>query len=98
MARTNHTFRSSASAGQGARCSNSGRHSVRRLVIAAAIVYDAKAKLKGSKRLTFKKASQKSTLSLATKKWKTGRYTFVLQFTDANGTPGPVVVTQLRIT
>ena len=60
-------------------------------------VYDAKAKLKGAKVLTFTKANQRSTLSLATKRWKTGRYTFVLQFTDANGTPGPVVVTQLRI-
>ena len=61
-------------------------------------VYDAKAKLKSSKLVTFKQANQKSTLTVATKKWKTGRYTFVLQFTDANGTPGPVVVTQLRIT
>jgi hypothetical protein len=61
-------------------------------------VYDAKAKLKGMKLLTFTKANQKATLTLVTKKWKKGRYTFVLQFKATNGTPGPVVLQQLRIT
>jgi hypothetical protein len=61
-------------------------------------VFDAKAKLKGAKLVTFKQASQKATVSLATKKWKKGRYTFVLQFTDANGVAGPVTLQQLRIT
>jgi hypothetical protein len=61
-------------------------------------VYDASAKLKGTKAVTFAKANQKATLTLATKKWKRGRYTFVLQFAAANGTPGPIVVQQLRIT
>jgi hypothetical protein len=32
-------------------------------------------------------------LSLATKKWKKGRYTFVLQFKATIGTPGPVAAT-----
>jgi hypothetical protein len=31
------------------------------------------------------------------KKWAKGRYTVVLQFTDATGTPGPVALQPLRI-
>ena len=47
--------------------------------------------------LTFATANARATLTLATRKWPKGRYTVVLQFTDAAGSPGPVVLQPLRL-
>jgi hypothetical protein len=60
-------------------------------------VLNASSKQKASVMLSFAAADSKATLTLATKKWPKGRYTVVLQFTDAAGSPGPVVLSPLRI-
>jgi PKD repeat protein len=60
-------------------------------------ILNASSKVRASMTLTFAAANKKATLTIPTKKWAKGRYTIVLQFTDANGTPGPVVLHPLRI-
>jgi PKD domain len=60
-------------------------------------VLTASGKLRASVTLTFATANKKATLTIPTRKLPKGRYTVVLQFTDASGTPGPVVVQPLRI-
>ena len=60
-------------------------------------VLNASSKLRASVTVTFAAANKPATLTIPTKKWAKGRDTIVLQFTDASGTPGPVVVQPLRI-
>ena len=51
-------------------------------------VLNSSSKLKASVMLTFATANARATLTLATRKWPKGRYTVVLQFTDARARPG----------
>jgi hypothetical protein len=60
-------------------------------------VLNASSKLRASVTLTFAVANKKTMLTIPTKKLAKGRYTLVLQFTDASGTPGPVILQPLRI-
>ena len=60
-------------------------------------VLTSSSKVRASVSVQFAAANAKATLTLPTKKWAKGRYTVVLQFTDANGSPGPVVLQALRI-
>jgi PKD repeat protein len=60
-------------------------------------VLNSSSKQKAVAMLTFAAVDAKATLTLASKKWPKGRYTVVLQFTDAAGSPGPVVLQPLRI-
>ena len=60
-------------------------------------VLNGSSKVRASISVQFAAANAKATLTLPTKKWAKGRYTVVLQFTDATGSPGPLVVQALRI-
>ena len=60
-------------------------------------VLNASGKQKASLMLSFAAADARATLTLPTRKWPKGRYTVVLQFIDAAGSPGPVVLSPLRI-
>jgi hypothetical protein len=63
----------------------------------SARVLDSKSKVRATATVTFAAANKKGTITVKTKKWAKGRYTVVLQFTDATGTPGPVVLQAMRI-
>ncbi len=60
-------------------------------------VLNSAGKVRASSNLQFAAANAKATLTVKTKKWGKGRYTVVLQFVDAAGSPGPVVLQVLRI-